>query len=59
MQSKITLVSEEGEKFFVDPSIINMCGLLKDIFEDNDDYSEEVPLPKIPSSFLKDIVEYC
>lgn len=36
-----------------------MSGLLKDMFEDNDNYSEEIPLTNIPSSYLRDIIEYC
>ena len=36
-----------------------MSGLFKDMFEDNENYSEEVPLHNIPSSYLRDIIEYC
>jgi hypothetical protein len=55
----LTLVSEEGERFNVDYKITQMCGLLRDMFEDNDNYAEEVPLPNIPSKFLGDIIRYC
>jgi hypothetical protein len=36
-----------------------MSGLLGDMFEDNDDSNEEVPLSNVPTKFLKDIIEYC
>lgn len=36
-----------------------ICGLLKDMFEDNDDITEDVPLSNIPSKFLRDMLEYC
>ena len=36
-----------------------MCGLLRDLFEDNPDSSEDVVLDKIPSKYLRDIIEYC
>ncbi len=36
-----------------------MCGLLKDMCEDNDDTSEIIPLVKIPQRFLADIIDYC
>ena len=45
MNPMLTLVSQESEKFLVDARIINMSGLLRDMFEDNDNYAEEVPLP--------------
>lgn len=38
---------------------MNMSGLLKNMLEDNDNYSEDIPMESIPSSFLKDIIEYC
>lgn len=39
--------------------IRGICGLLNDMLEDNDDMTEEIPLINIPSSYLKDILEYC
>jgi len=36
-----------------------MSGLLRDMFEDGGDYSEEVPLTNIPTVYLRDIIEYC
>lgn len=56
---KITLISQEGDRFTVDPLIKNMIGLLQDMFEDNDNYDEVVPLANIPSAYLRDIIEYC
>jgi hypothetical protein len=52
-------VSKEGERFRTSKEILNICGLLKDMFEDNDDMTEDVPLSNIPSKFLRDILEYC
>ena len=57
--STLALASKEGEAYKVNKRIINMCGLLMDMFEDNDDSSEVVPLSNIPAKFLKDIIEYC
>lgn len=56
---KITLVSKENEKIEVSIEIINMSLLLNDLFQDNEDTSEEVPLAEIPSRYLKDIIEFC
>lgn len=55
----LTLVSKEGEKFKVNKKIINMCGLLMDLFESNDDTTEDVPLSQIPSRFMSDIIQFC
>ncbi len=55
----ITLVSQEGERIKVDNQIKKMIGLLNDMLEDIDNYDEEIPLMNIPSSYLRDIIEYC
>ena len=36
-----------------------ICGLLRDMIEDNDNVEEEIPLINIPATFLKDIIDYC
>ena len=36
-----------------------MSILFRDIFEDNDDPDEDIPLDQIPSKFLGKILEYC
>eukprot|EP00347_Sterkiella_histriomuscorum_P001138 403373179 len=56
---KLSFISMEGEKFLIDSRFIEMSGLIRNMLEDNDNYTEDIPMPSIPSSFLKDIFEYC
>ena len=57
--SKLTLVSKEGEKIQVDAKITEMCGLLRDMIEDNEELQEEIELLNIDHAYLVDIVRYC
>ena len=36
-----------------------MSGLLRNMFEDNQDYESEVPFDEIPLAYLQDIISYC
>lgn len=57
---KLKLISKEGETFIVDSLIMNMSGFLKDMLEDREDYSgEDIHVPAVPASIMKDIIEYC
>ena len=57
---KLTLVSQEGENFRVDPKILQMSLHLRDMLEDRDNsFEEEVPLPGISSAVVAAIIEYC
>ena len=58
---KLVLISQEEERFEVDPAIAQMSILIQNLREDmdDDDFSEPIPLPGVPSQYLQCIIEYC
>jgi len=58
---KLTLISQEEERFEVDPAITQMSVLVQNLREDmdDDDCSEPIPLPGVSSKYLALIIEYC
>ena len=51
---KLVLISQEEERFEVDPAIAQMSILIQNLREDmdDDDFSEPIPLPGVPSQYL-------
>ena len=57
---QLTLITQEGDAFKVDARIVDMSIFLKDMLEEKDDMTgEDVPLPSIGSTQLRQIIEYC
>ena len=58
---KLVLISQEEERFEVDPAIAQMSILIQNLREDmdDDDCSEPIPLPGVSSKYLALIIEYC
>ncbi len=57
--AKVTLLSQEGERYEVPRSVAVMSELVKSITEDNDDDAHEIPLPNVKSTVLSKVIEFC
>jgi S-phase kinase-associated protein 1 len=55
------LVSQEGESFDVPVGVGRMSELVKMMIDDDqdDEESQEIPLPNVKSAILAKVIEYC
>ena len=59
-QKKVTLVSQESEKFEVDLDVALMSELVKTMFDDESAGEiQEIPLPNVSSSTLTQVIAFC
>eukprot|EP01031_Cornospumella_fuschlensis_P025383 gene25383-30650_t len=59
-ETKVTLVSNDNEKFSVSVEVAKMSALVRNMLPDEDDEEEScVPLPNVNSSTLSKVLAFC
>eukprot|EP00593_Proboscia_inermis_P000304 CAMPEP_0171298032 /NCGR_PEP_ID=MMETSP0816-20121228/6799_1 /TAXON_ID=420281 /ORGANISM="Proboscia inermis, Strain CCAP1064/1" /LENGTH=161 /DNA_ID=CAMNT_0011772785 /DNA_START=97 /DNA_END=582 /DNA_ORIENTATION=+ len=57
----VILISKEGEKYEVPSKVAEMSKLVKQTLDDenDDDTTQEIPLPNVKAAVLAKVIEYC
>lgn len=58
-EQMVTLVASDGEKFTVPFKVARLSRMIREAIGEDDEIEDEFPIPKINSSTLRLVVEYC
>lgn len=59
VEGTCTLVSTENKKFVVPKKVAQMSVLVKEMTDEEDGTSQEIPLPNVKSAVLEKVIEFC
>mmetsp|Transcript_21791 Transcript_21791/g.31817 ORF Transcript_21791/g.31817 Transcript_21791/m.31817 type:complete len:164 (+) Transcript_21791:92-583(+) len=58
-EETIKLLSKEGDSFPVPISVAKMSELVNSMMTEDDDETDEIPLPNVKASILQKVIEFC